>query len=54
VVYRPGQACGLRRAGPADPFRLVDLGKRRPDRADREEEVCIGVTAGGIITPVGA
>src|SRR5713101_4916075 len=41
-------------AGRAYPFSLTDLGKRGPDRADREEEVCIGVTAGGILTPVGA
>jgi len=54
VVYRPGQARGLRWAGPADPFSLVDLAQRGPYRADREEEVCIGVTAGGIVTPVGA
>jgi len=53
VVYRPGQARGLRWAGPADPFSLVDLAPRGPHRADREEEVCIGVTAGGVVTPVG-
>jgi hypothetical protein len=54
VVYRPGQARGLRWAGPADPFGLVDLAQRGPHRADREEEVGIGVAAGGIVTPVGA
>jgi 6-methylsalicylate decarboxylase len=45
-VHRPGQACSLRWAGPADPFSLVDLERRRPYRADREEEVCSDVTAG--------
>jgi hypothetical protein len=52
-LYRPGQARGLRRASPADPFGLVDLAQRRPYRADREEELCVGVTAGGMVTPVG-
>jgi hypothetical protein len=42
----------LRWASPADPFGLIDLAQRGPDRADREEEVGIGVAAGGEVTPV--
>jgi hypothetical protein len=38
----------LRRAGPADPFRFADLAQGGPGRADREEQVRVGVTAGGI------
>ena len=30
VVQRPGQALSLRRAGPADPFRLVNVAQRGP------------------------
>jgi hypothetical protein len=53
LVYRPGQARGLRWAGPADAFGLADLAQCGPYRADREEEVGIGVAAGGIVTPAG-
>jgi hypothetical protein len=52
VVQRPGQALDLFRADAADPFRLFDLAQRRPGGADREEQVRIGVEAGGILTPV--
>jgi hypothetical protein len=41
----------LRRAGPADPLRLADLDQRGPGRADREEQLRIGVAAGGVVTP---
>jgi hypothetical protein len=33
-VHRPGQARGLRWAGPADPFSLVDLARRGPMQPD--------------------
>jgi hypothetical protein len=54
VFQRPGQALDLRRAQEADPFRLVNLAQRVPGRADREEQVRIGVAAGGILAPVHA
>jgi hypothetical protein len=53
VINRPGQARSPRWAGQADSFRLVDLAQRGPDRADREEEFCVHVAAGGLVTPVG-
>jgi hypothetical protein len=37
-----------------DSFSLVNLAQRVPGRADREEQVRIGVAAGGILTPVHA
>jgi hypothetical protein len=52
LVQRPGQALALRRTGPADPFCLVDLAQHGPGRADRKEQVRIGVAAGGIVTPI--
>jgi hypothetical protein len=42
----------LHRTGAADPFRLFHLAQRGPGRADREEQVRIGVTAGDVLTPV--
>jgi len=48
----PGQALDLRRAEEADRFRLFDLAQRGPGRADREEQVRIGVAAGGFAAPV--
>src|SRR5690242_4964324 len=51
VFQGPGQARGSRRAGPADPFRLADLAQCGPGRTDREEQVRVGVAAGGIVTP---
>jgi hypothetical protein len=54
VIERPGQALGLRRAGPADPFRFADLAQGGPGHADREEQVGVGVAAGGGVTPVRA
>jgi len=53
VVQRPAQALGLRRTGPADPFRLVNVTLRGPGCADRKEQVRIGVAANGIVTPAG-
>ena len=54
VIQRPGQALGLRRAGPVDPFRFADLTQGGLGRADREEQVRVGVAAGGVVTPVRA
>jgi len=53
MVQRPGQALGLNRTGPADPFRLVKVAQRGSGRAGREEQVRIGVAASGILTPAG-
>jgi hypothetical protein len=54
VPQRPGEARRPRRACPADPFSLINLSQCGPGRADREEEVRIGVAAGGLVTPVRA
>ena len=52
VVERPGQASGFHRAAPADPLRLVNLAQRGSSRANREEQIRIGVAAGRFVTPV--
>jgi hypothetical protein len=45
-VHRPGQVRGLRWAGPADSFSLIDLAQRGLCRAGRGEEAYFDVTAG--------
>ena len=40
------------RTAAADPPGVPDLAQRGPGRADREEQLRIGVAAGGVVTPV--
>src|ERR1700761_814475 len=52
--HRRRQAPLLHRAAQADPFGYVGLVQYGPGPVNREEQVRIGVEAGGIVTPVRA
>jgi hypothetical protein len=53
-VRRKRQAPLLHWAAQADPFGYVNLVHYGPGRVNREEQVRIGVDAGGIVAPVRA